>query len=57
MHGKDTYINSFIIFISILKIISFLIKYNDNKKISFKILIISYLVALAAGYIISILGF
>ena len=34
-----------------------LLKYNDNKKISFKILIISYLVALAAGYIISILGF
>ena len=34
-----------------------LLKYSDNKKISFKILIISYLVALAAGYIISILGF
>lgn len=34
-----------------------LLKYNDNKKTSFKILIISYLVALAAGYIISILGF
>lgn len=33
MHGKDTYINSFIMFISILKIISFLIKYNDNKKL------------------------
>lgn len=33
MHGKETYINSFIISISMLKTISFLMKYNDNKKL------------------------
>ena len=34
-----------------------LLKYNDNKKNSFKILAISYLVALVVGYVISFIGF
>ena len=34
-----------------------LLKYNDNKRNSFKILAISYLVALVVGYVISFIGF